>query len=557
MAIPYFKKYLFLIVCIAVILLFGRNLNPFDTTTFIVHDETQPARILEFVFNLQHNGYPPRIAPHMSFGLGYPIFNFYAPAAYWITSLLYIGGLNVASALELSYLLALLTAYIGMYLLLKRYFNEYVSILGALAYISSPFVAVDIFVRGNLAEIWFFALFPLSLFVITTTSSRTLPISAVVLALLFTSHNIFSLVSVPLLIGFAFLQKQKRIPLFSISAGLLLSSYFLIPALTELDQVQASSIATITDYTKHFLCPAQLWYSPWGFGGSVAGCQFDGMSFMVGKLQILMGFTGLGYFGYQIIKKRTISNYRTMVAFSLLFVGSLLMTTHFSTPIWKTFESLLSIFQFPWRFLLFVIFGLSFFGAYAVTAIPKKWQFPSIVLLIIMYFILNPKFFEGNTLSTEKYLNQYASDGYIRNTAAFKVAEYLPQSADYDYWRSLEESGLDSLGPIAKQAGQDVQILRNDPFEKIALVKSSQDVALNIHYAPYWIIHREGTRLFPDTFDELGRPVVDVSSAEHETVTITYRQTLIQQLANGITVAAGIILLIYSGTYQRWHKKKI
>lgn len=549
------KKYGFLAVCAVLVLLFGRSMNPFDSTTFLGHDETQPARIIEFAFDIRNGHVPPRISPLMSFGMGYPIFNYYAPTAYWITSSLLLAGLNVSAALEFSYLIAFVLAFVAMYLFLKKYFDEIPSIVGSLGYVSSPFIAVDIFVRGNLAEMWFFAFFPLGLWMITVVSRRSIGIAAIILALVFTSHNIFSLVSVPLLILFSLMQKNRIWGLISIGAGLILSSYFLLPAILELKLVQASDIATITQYQDHFLCPWQIWYSPWGFGGSSAGCLNDGMSFMLGKIQILAGFAGLGYFFYQLKKSKKSFSWITL-GMAVLLLGSFFMTTAYSLFLWKTFEPILSVFQFPWRFLLFVIFSLAFFTAYFLDTLPKKWKLLAAGMIFIGICYLNPKFFTGNMMSVHSVMNTFASASYIYNTAAFKVAEYLPVTADYEYWRTLEGKKAGTMGPIALQPNQEVKVLRNDPFEKITLVRSQHDVALNIHYAPYWIISREGQTIIPNTFDKLGRPIIDVSSAEFETVSIRYQPTLIEHVANGITAVGGIILLIYSYINLRWHSKK-
>jgi len=197
-------------ILIVSVLIIARELNPFDSSMFIGHDETQAARVLEFSFNIQKGIIPPRIAPHFSFNLGYPIFNYYAPTAYWITSFIHLAGIGVAQSLELSFILALGIGGIGMYLFLNKYFDKYAGLIGALAYISSPFIATEIFVRSNVAEMWFFALFPLTLYLLSTVNNRRLFLTAIILSFLLTSHNIFSLVVIPILILYAFILKERK-----------------------------------------------------------------------------------------------------------------------------------------------------------------------------------------------------------------------------------------------------------------------------------------------------------------------------------------------------------
>src|SRR3989338_4351566 len=187
-------------ILVCIIIFFGRDLNPFDDKTFIAHDETQAARVSEFALNITHGHIPPRISPNMSFGMGYPLFNYYAPFAYWVTSAIYLTGIPIVPSLEISYLLALIIACMGMIQFLKKYVSGWGSLIGGLLYITSPFVAVDIFVRGNLAEVWFLALFPIGLYLLSVVDKKRLFITALILSFLFSVHNIFSLLAVFMLL---------------------------------------------------------------------------------------------------------------------------------------------------------------------------------------------------------------------------------------------------------------------------------------------------------------------------------------------------------------------
>jgi hypothetical protein len=93
-------------------LFFGKQLLPSDKM-FTFHDVSQPARIQEFAFDLTHKQIPPRIAPHMSFGMGYPVFTFYAPFSYWVGSGLHLAGFDIADSIKLSFFLGLFCAIIA------------------------------------------------------------------------------------------------------------------------------------------------------------------------------------------------------------------------------------------------------------------------------------------------------------------------------------------------------------------------------------------------------------------------------------------------------------
>ena len=534
-------------ILVCIIIFFGRDLNPFDDKTFIAHDETQAARVSEFALNITHGHIPPRISPNMSFGMGYPLFNYYAPFAYWVTSAIHLTGIPIVPSLEISYLLALIIAYIGIIQFLKKYVSGWGSLIGGLLYITSPFVAVDIFVRGNLAEVWFLALFPIGLYLLSVVDKKRLFITALILSFLFSVHNIFSLLAVFMLLVYSILIKNKY-ALVSVAGGLLLSAYFLIPAIVELPFVHARDVATLTQYKDHFVCPWQLWYSPWGYGGSTTGCQLDGMSFMLGKLQLLMGTAGIGLLIWNLVKKPKKKHRIIMISVAVLLVGSIFMTTKYSAPVWYMFEGMLSLFQFPWRFLLFALFGLSFFGAYGLSAssrnIPKRVFLAFMILLSVGILGLNAKFFQGNNIAQDEYNDRFISSEYIANGAAYNVAEYLPISAHYDTWRLLENNAFRDASDIPKN---------NDGlFDRTISQEAGKDAIINIHHAQYWTIKSESEMVTPESYDTIGRPII-AKTDHNRKITVTYRQTLVQQIANCIALLSGILLISYS---YLWNKNQ-
>lgn len=483
---------------------------------FTFHDETQAARVEQFTESLTNLRIPPRMAQEFSFGMGYPVFNFYAPTAYWISSFLVLSGFSVIAALKTSFLFALLGAFVGMYLLVREILeDEHSALLGATLYVTSLFIPVEIFVRGNLAEMWFISLFPITLFLLiknsTSLTKKTFFLSTLFLSLLFTTHNILSLLSLIIIAVIMSVLPNKKRNLFSYFLAILLSSYFLIPALMESHLTYASEIAKMTNYSDHFLCIRQLWSPPtggWGFGGSVPGCVSDGMSFALGKPQLLFGMLGIILLGYRIIRKK-IDKYRLLIiAISMGTVVSLLLTTYQSKPIWSVLSPLFSLFQFPWRFLVFGIVGLSIMGAYALRVLHT----PRLALYAISLglIILVTPYFSGQSLSNTLYESKYLSNDYIRNAVAYKIPEYLPKTADYKKWRSFEGKNEVPLGEV------------------------------NMHYFPYLKIEVDGREIVPDTFDSLGRPQLHLKPGSK--LIVSYRQTQIEKLGNSVSMI-GIVLL--------------
>lgn len=440
------KKIIFLISIFLIIFILGKDLNPFSSYFFTFHDETQPARIDQFVKELKNLHLPPRVASDMNFGIGYPIFNFYAPTAYWITGLIHLLGLDIINSLKISFLLALLTSFFCMFYLLKNFFGFYPSLLGAFFYITSLYFPLNIFVRGNLSEIWFLSLFPLSLFLVFKTTKnkkndkKIFLTKSLILSLLITSHNIFSIFGLFLIIVLIFLTKRNFwINLISLFFSILISSYFWLPLIFELKYTWAKEVAEMTNYKNHFLCPIQLWQSPWGYGGSTSGCKEDGMSFKIGKLQLIFFVLGTILFIRNILNINNKKENRISFFFLISSWLFLFLTTYQSFFIWRIFEPFLKITQFPWRFIGFSLLGIAYFSAYFFDNL--KFPLKNFLILFFIFLVIftNQKYFTGQKIFKTEFKKRYLSKEYIEEKVAFKVAEYLPKTNDYYFWRSLEK----------------------------------------------------------------------------------------------------------------------
>jgi len=436
------KKILLVLTLLAIILFLGRNLNPFSSQMFTFHDSTQPARIQQFVLNLKQLKIPPRIAPDFSYGLGFPVFNFYAPFSYWLTSAINFVEFDIISSLKLSFLLAIVLGFFGCFLFIKSFFDFYPSLLGGVLYITSLYFPLNIFVRGNLAEVWFLALFPLGFFFIYKNSLKnnkiTLVVTSIILSFLLTSHNILSLISLPIVFIFILLLKNKKQNLLSLAIALLLTAYFWLPALTEMKYTWTKEVATLTNFRDHFLCLNQLWQSDWGYGGSTRGCVNDGMSFKIGKIQLIFFFLGILIFLYKIFFKKYKLNtiYLFIIIYSLLF---LFLTLYQSQPLWELFSPILSVIQFPWRLIGPPLLGIAFFSAYFFHYLKIPLKNVLIIIILATALIINGKHFYGQEIKKDRFEKKYLSQEYIKKKAAYAIAEYLPITIDYQYWRSLEK----------------------------------------------------------------------------------------------------------------------
>lgn len=554
------KKIIVLITLLVLTFTIGRNLLPFKDQMFDFHDETQPARIQQFVLNLKSLHIPPRIAPNMSFSLGYPVFNHYAPFSYWISSFINMLGFDIIDSLKLSFLLAIILSFLFGLLFLQEFFDFKHSLLAAISYATSPWIAVEIFIRGNLGEVWFMALLPIIFWSIYKNSQSQKPIifllTSLVLSFGLTVHNALSVILIPIIFVYIFLFPKIKKNLLAFGFGFLLSSYFLVPGVLELSSTIASSRVDSLGYPDQLLCIWQFWkISFWGYGGSVPGCIDDGMSFMLGKPQILMGLIGLiGLITFLLknkAKEFTVKK-RVIIFMILLTIGTTFMITYYSYSISKVLAPYIGWIQFPWRLLTISLFGLSFFASGII--IPKKINKLSffLILLAIIIPFYNSKFFLKYTINKNTFNTKYLSKVYIEKVMAYKIAEYLPNTANYEQWLKYEpkkdgselidKTLLDGkfIHPLDKAESI---IIKNNNFEKIVKTNSKK-ILINIHYLPYWKIYINNVPYNPTQLDKLGRPIIQLTG--HSVITVKYEQTNVEKIGNVISILTLVGLIIWT-----------
>lgn len=560
------KKGIFIGIFLLFLLMIGNGFLVNVDQMFNFHDVTQAARIQEWVLNLHTLHIPPRISPNFSYGMGYPIFNHYAPTAYWITGFINLVGIDILTSLKLSFLLATLVAGVSMFIFARQHFDDYSSLFAGVVYAASPYIALETFVRGNLAEIWFAAFLPF-VFAAMHTYEQTRKKSwftalVITFSLMLTAHNALSIIGGLLVVMYALMMKRKALVL-PLGLGIAMSAYFLLPAFLELPGTYATQVATGTIYSEHFVCVRQLWDSPWGFGGSNPGC-IDGMSFQIGKVLIIAGLLGLIMYTVSTIKEYIEAVNKPLIKREYIFFA--LMTLISFVLIWRVTGSMISdfipgldLFQFPWRFMIFVVFGLAFFSGYGMNLFAKHTYIWAIVLgFSVITIMTNYSFFRPNIdrlLTHDEYFSEWMSPAYIRNEVAFRVPEYLPLSANYDVWMQYNESDTDVTDELLiTQDDQFATVIESEPFVFEAAT-ASQDFLINKHYAPYWHITINGNDFIPDQFDDLGRPIVQTSNV-NSIVRVVYKQTPIELIANAISIAAVLLLIPYTRSWLGRLNKK-
>ncbi|MEZ4835956.1 MAG: hypothetical protein R2873_28825 [Caldilineaceae bacterium] len=97
----------------------------------------------------------PRWVPELMLGNGYPVFNYYAPATYYVAEALHLLGLGYYTALMMSFAIFVAVAGIGAYRLALDLFGRKqhdAAFVAGVAYMYAPYLLSNVFIRGAIAE---------------------------------------------------------------------------------------------------------------------------------------------------------------------------------------------------------------------------------------------------------------------------------------------------------------------------------------------------------------------------------------------------------------------
>lgn len=409
---------------------------------FPMHDDTQVARVYEMAKVLKAGVFPVRSVPDLGYGYGYPIFNFYAPLSYYVGATFMFVGFDALVATKIMMVLGIVLAGVFMYLLAREFLGELGGIVAGLFYIYTPYHAVDIFVRGDVAEFWAYAFIPL---VFLGVYRKSILVGSLGFAAIILSHNLTAMMITPFLLAlilFSFYASDSRkktvIKLLAILIfGVATPAFYWIPALLEMKNTNVlSQIGEGANFRDNFVCINQLWSGPWGFGGSIKGCV-DGISFMIGKLYILVALLAL----LVAIKTKRAreSNVGKIVIFSFLgFITSVFFMLEISKPIWELIYPM-AFFQYPWRFLILV----SFFSSVLAGGLLSFFKYPEVkfhllaLFLIVTLVFFGKKFFVPQAIYL-KTATDYTNEKYLKWTVSKISDEYLPPNFE----KPKDENGI-------------------------------------------------------------------------------------------------------------------
>lgn len=487
-----------------------------------MHDDEQIGRLYDLDLALKAGHIPPRIVPNLGFGYGYPFYNFYPPFAYYVGEAFHLVGFSLIVSTKLMVATGFLLSAFFMYLFSKEFFGKLGGLLSAIAYTLLSYKAVDVYVRGAYAE--FFAFVPIPLIFISILKiqkekmSWFIGLNSIAVAMLVLSHNLIALMSTPfigiwILYNFYISKKKKRYfleILMSFLLGFGLSAYFFIPSYLERGYTLVNILTTeLANYSLHFVCAYQLWDSMWGYGGSIASC-FDGVSFEVGKVQLVTSFIVFVFAIYKLAKRAKEKNlYISIGIIFFMLLASLFFMVKYSKPFWDIFPPFWYI-QFPWRFLIFSGFFGSFLTGGIIILFKNKTarMIVFFAIILLLFFFSNGKFVPQRQFPATD--EDYTNKEKIRFETSNLAYEYVPKGiktkmSDIQTTKiDIEKSEIASIPGKIISGTMSMKTLENKPqYKKYSVVVEESGIfQINTFSFPGWVVYKNGKKVdFDDQND--------------------------------------------------------
>jgi hypothetical protein len=511
------------------------------------HDgEGHLARAANYSVALRQGQWPPRWAPAFQDGFGYPIFNYHYPLlSILITPLLY-AQLPVEFAAKIILTSTIILAAIGCWLWLRSWSSRTASVLGTLAWLTAPYLLVNLYVRGTFGEVvayessfWLLA----AVEYLKTADSkwqkwlwRLLWWGYVICLLL--AHNLLAVILAPLVALYAMwrwelykLENWRRYAI-EISLGVLAgftTLFFWLPALLEKNLVRINT-DVLPKVFDHTVALPNLITSAFTYGYSFTA-PVDTVSMSVGLVAVVAIVFAIGWWMARAMIRRSSSLPSASLPTKLQSIAlvtiliSLWLISPASNWFWMSVPSI-GIFQFPWRLLGLIAVASTILVAWLVDRGPKWLSYFFGVLLAIQLL----QWWSVSPPARIHFADEYYY-GYTQTTTVFDEARpvtYTKPNGDLSQQRPLPASPADVQTLSWSGSKHHYRITAN---ENTWVVEPTA-------FFPGWETRVDGQKIAIDPTYAQGQIAYQVPAGEYEVITRFTQNTWPRLIGNGVSVLA-------------------
>lgn len=493
----------------------------FKSGYFKSHDgEWMVIRYTAFHQTLASGQIPVRFVDRLNNNYGYPVLNFLYPLPFYFSQIPDAAGFGPVDSIKFSFVVSTLLSLAFMFWALRQNFGTIASLCGALVYLYTPYRFVDLYVRGSIGENFAFVFVPLvlgSIFKVSKGQRKYFPILSISIALLALSHNVIALLFLPLLLllGVIILKKDiKKVVLFFI-LGVLISTFFWLPALFDLQYVRLAQLK-VSEIGSHLVNPSKLLITSWGFGPDPNAS--DGMSIHFGIVSIAVYFLFL-----MLVLFRKKFEWLPFV-FVVFYPTIFFLLTKYSYLFWQIpgFD----IIQFPWRLLSLIVFFTAFMTAYVVNNFKKP--------LLLAFFLISASIISTANYWKPEEFTTLPDSYYQTNEDTTTVREeYMPLWVkEKKASRADEKIKIDALGSVTP-----IYIKAANYRAQIDVTGDQGSVTVNTIYFPGWEVSVGGENIPINYSNAAGLMTFKLPKGKHDVI-IKYNKTPVHKLSEIASIAA-------------------
>ncbi len=490
----------------------------------------------------------PRWTPELLLGYGYPLFNYYAPAAYYAVEALVLLGLTPYYAFIAVMAAFVFAAGIGMYALALDIFgrrHSLAALVAAVAYLYSPYLLTNVYIRGAIAETGAQALLPWILLAARRLFRHSSPQSdafalALLLGLLAVTHTI-TLLTMPVFLLLYMLVHWRatggavhalRWPAIALLAAMGVSAFFWLPLIGE----RRHLAETAYDISRTVWLPGSMWTWDNFLDGGLTYTHTFARPIRLSIVQATLA--ALGFF----LARRKDPEWLFFGAAALLLP---LLMGIWALPLWLNVE-VLSIIQFAWRLLALLSLPLALFaGGVALhpRSLPVRTALAAAAVGLII-FSQQPRLAwmdvfapETADVSAPVFAQTEIEKGALEaGEGNSSIQEFRPRWADRTL--TLDPASVDPAPAL------DASLLQAGDFGLSLRTRAEQPSALRLttFYFPGWQARIDGRpteRIYPSA--NLGLLTVDVPAGDH-TVEIEWTGTALQRAAAVVSLVTLVLL---------------
>ncbi len=493
-------------------------------------------RFSAFHQTLRAGQFPIRFVDRLNSNYGYPVLNFLYPLPFYLAEIPKAAGLNFADSIKFVFAASTIFSSIAMFWALSQRFSQAASFAASVVYLFIPYRFVDLYVRGSLGESLAFAVVPLCLgaiFKIASGKKIYYPLLSLSLALLIISHNVMAVLFLPIffIVSVALVKKDKVYLLGAFLLGILMASFFAVPALFDLKLVKLSTIK-VGNPLDHLSSLKDLIIPKWGYGPTPGGN--NPLPTQIGIVPLFIAVAALLL---QISKK---GKDHIVKLFLITFILVIFLMSKLSAFFWANFP-FSDLIQFPWRLLSLIALISAYLTAYVVDESKNK---KILVIIIVVASIL------ATILYIKPKAVTYNDDGfYSTNEGTTTVRdEYLP------LWVKQQKPTRANTKIELPQNAQ-IQNLSIRPTLYSATINSPSDANIQVNsiYFPGWIVTVDNKKTPINVLDDFGLINFQLPAGKHEVI-IKYTESPVATAADIVSIVA--VLITGFSFYKLWANKK-